>query len=239
MKNVLINESISFESTLASPSKPKPNNIAQKPKPIFFVNFVEDNISLSLNKKNSDTNPEKKPLCKKRSKTKKRTNQNITSIKNNKNNEFHLLDFDALFKNIIIGKKKSTNKKVHKAWHITRNKNKLKLIGSKRIRLLSNKNIIKKRKQIYLLLLFIFFIIYIETTIKKKKLNINTIPKGQSIQNNNLSNRYDIYDINNFCSNTMKIKEKSISHNVIVPSFEELSDDFFEDNNIEVSYYYY
>ena len=111
MKNVLINESISFESTLASPSKPKPNNIAQKPKPIFFVNFVEDNISLSLNKKNSDTNPEKKPLCKKRSKTKKRTNQNITSIKNNKNNEFHLLDFDALFKNIIIGKKKSTNNK--------------------------------------------------------------------------------------------------------------------------------
>jgi hypothetical protein len=37
----------------------------------------------------------------------------------------------------------------------------------------------------------------------------------------------------------MKIKEKSITHNVIVPSFEELSDDFFEDNNIEVSYYYY
>ena len=93
-------------------------------------------------------------------------------------------------------------------------------------------------RYIYYYYLF-FFIIYIETTIKKKKLNINTIPKGQSIQNNNLSNRYDIYDINNFCSNTMKIKEKSISHNVIVPSFEELSDDFFEDNNIEVSYYYY
>ena len=86
---------------------------------------MEDSISLSLNKKNSDANPEKKPLCKKRSKTKKRTNQNITSFKKNKNNEFHLLDFDALFKNIIIGKKKSTNnKKVHKAWHISRNKNK-------------------------------------------------------------------------------------------------------------------
>jgi hypothetical protein len=69
-------------------------------------------------------------------------------------------------------------------------------------------------------------------------LNINTISKGKSITNNNSSSRYDIYDINNFCSNTMKIKEKTLSHNVLVPSFDELSDEFFEDNNIEVSYYY-
>ena len=84
---------------------------------------------------------------------------------------------------------------------------------------------------------FIIFIIIIETHIKKKKFNISSISKGQSFQNNNY-NRYDIYDINNFCSNTMKIREKSISHNVVVPSFEELSDDFFEDNNIEVNHYY-
>ena len=134
MKNVVTNESISFESTLASPSKPRPNNIVQKPKQIFLVNFVEDNISLSLNKK---------------------TNQNISSIKNKKNIEFHLLDFDALLKNVIIGKKKSTIKKAHKTSHIGRNKNKIKLIGSKRIRLFSNKNTIKKRKYIYFLLLFI------------------------------------------------------------------------------------
>lgn len=237
MKNVFINESISFESTLASPSKPRQNNIVQKPKQIFLVNFVDDNISLSLNKKNSDTSPGKNPLRKNKSKTKKKTNQNNNSIKNNKNPEFHLLDFDALFKNVIIGKKKSKSKKVHKTSHIGRNKNKIKLIGSKRIRLLSNKNTIKKRK--YLSLLFIFIIISIEANIKKKKININTTSKGQSIQNNNTFNRYDIYDINNFCSNTMKIKEKSISHNVIVPSFEELPDDFFEDNNIEVSQYLY
>ena len=234
MKNVVINESISFESTLASPSKPRPNNIVQKPKQIFLVNFVEDNISLSLNKKISDTSHGKKPLKKKRSITNKKTNQNISSIKNKKNIEFHLLDFDALLKNVIIGKKKSTIKKAHKTSHIGRNKNKIKLIGSKRIRLFSNKNTIKKRKYIFLLL----FIFTIESNLKKKKLNINTISKGQSTQNNTSSNRYDIYDINNFCSNTMKIKEKSISHNVIVPSFEELSDDFFEDNNIEVNYYY-
>ena len=33
----------------------------------------------------------------------------------------------------------------------------------------------------------------------------------------------------------MRIKEKTISHNVLIPSFEELSNEFFEDNNIEVS----
>ena len=37
----------------------------------------------------------------------------------------------------------------------------------------------------------------------------------------------------------MKIKEKSLSHNVLVPSYKELPEDFFEDNNIEVGYYYY
>ena len=167
MKNVVINESISFESTLASPSKPRPNNIAQKPKQIFLVNFVEDNISLSFNNKISDTSPGKKPLRKKRTITNKKTNQNITSIKNNKNVKFHLLDFDALFNNVIIGKKKSKTKKVHKTSHIGRNKNKIKLIGSKRIRLLSNKNTIKKRKYINLLL-FIFTIISIESNLKKK-----------------------------------------------------------------------
>ena len=36
----------------------------------------------------------------------------------------------------------------------------------------------------------------------------------------------------------MKIKEKTLNHNILCPSYEELSDDFFEDNNIEVSYYY-
>jgi hypothetical protein len=36
----------------------------------------------------------------------------------------------------------------------------------------------------------------------------------------------------------MKIREKSLSHNVLVPSYEELPSDFFEDNNIEASHYY-
>ena len=60
--------------------------------------------------------------------------------------------------------------------------------------------------------------------------------KGKSNNNNNFSNNhYNIYDINNFFSCAIKIREKSITHNVICPSFEELSPQFFEDNKIEVS----
>jgi hypothetical protein len=235
MKNASNNESISFESTLGSPSKPRLENLVQKPKQIFLVNCVKDNISFSHTKISSSDNLGKKPLKNKRPKSKQATNQNKLSFKNNKNSEFHLLDFDALFKNIIIGKKKSIGKKAHKTSHAINNKDKSKLLGYKRNRLLSDKNFINKSKFIIIIFFFIFFI---ETNLKKKKLNINTISKGKSITNNNSSSRYDIYDINNFCSNTMKIKEKTLSHNVLVPSFDELSDEFFEDNNIEVSYYY-
>ena len=239
MKNVFINESISFESTLGSPSKPPQENIVKKPKQIFLVNCVEDNISLSPTKKSSSESIDNKPLKQKRSKTKKANNRKNLSLNNNKNSGLHLLDFDALFKNIIIGEKKLVAKRAHKISNNSKNKNKIKLIGYKRNRLLSNKNSINKSKYIFLFIInIIIFIISIEGNLKKKKLNINTISKGNSTQNYNSSSRYDIYDIDNFCSNTMKIKEKTISHNVLIPSFEELSNDFFEDNNIEVSYYY-
>ena len=60
--------------------------------------------------------------------------------------------------------------------------------------------------------------------------------KEQSVINNkNNKSNYDIYNINNFYSNTIKIKEKSLSFNVQVPKYEELDESFFEDNNIEVS----
>ena len=59
--------------------------------------------------------------------------------------------------------------------------------------------------------------------------------QGQGfINNKNNKNYNDIYNINNFYSSTVKIKEKSISYNVQCPKYEELDDDFFEDNNIEV-----
>jgi hypothetical protein len=54
-----------------------------------------------------------------------------------------MLDFDALFKDIIIGKKKSLDKSSRK--NISKNCNKKKLLGSKRIRLFS-KNSFNKSK---------------------------------------------------------------------------------------------
>lgn len=60
--------------------------------------------------------------------------------------------------------------------------------------------------------------------------------------NNNKNNKRtneDLYDINIFYSSTVKIREKSLYQNVLVPDFEELDDDFFEDNCIEVRFYFF
>ena len=60
--------------------------------------------------------------------------------------------------------------------------------------------------------------------------------------NNNKNNKRtneDLYDINNFYSSTVKIREKSLYQNVLVPDFEELDDDFFEDNCIEVRFLFF
>ena len=156
MKNASNNESISFESTLGSPSKPHLENIVQKPKQIFLVNCVKDNISFSHAKISPSDNLGKNQLNHKRPKSKQTTNQNKLSIKNNKNIEFHLLDFDALFKNIIIGKKKSIAKKAHKTSPLIKNKDKSKLLGYKRNRLLSDKNFIIKSKFIIIILFLLF-----------------------------------------------------------------------------------
>ena len=170
MKNAFINESISFESTLCSPSKPRQENIAQKPKQIFLVNCVEDNISLTPTKKSSSVSPGKKPFKQKRTKSKKISKQKNSSINNNKNIQFHLLDFDALFKNIIIGKKKSIAKRGNKFANITKNKSKLKLIGYKRNRFLSNKNSVNKSKNIYFLIIKKYFCYYYRSKNEKKKI---------------------------------------------------------------------
>ena len=140
MKN--INESISFESTLDSPFKPHANNIVQKPKHIFSVNCVKDNINLNHTVK---INLEKKYLKKKKSiKSKKNKIKKINVIKD-KNIEYHnLLDFDSLFQDIIIDQN-SKNKKTY----FDKNENDRKLIGTKRIKFISNKNSCIKSKIIF------------------------------------------------------------------------------------------
>ena len=89
-------------------------------------------------------------------------------------------------------------------------------------------------------MIIIFIFVNLDIPIKKKKID-NKISsnkaKGKSTNNNTNSNNNhsSLYDINNFFSSAIKIREKSIFHNVICPSFEELSPEFFEDNKIEVS----
>ena len=148
MKNVSINESISFESTIASPSKPHPCSIVKRPKPIFLVNCVGDNISSNTTKKSSDSSLKKNSNRRRRLKSNKNSAQNNNSLKNNKSNEFHMLDFDALFNDIIHEKKKPLDKSAYKKSHLPRNYSKKKLIGSKRIRLFSYKNSINKSTMI-------------------------------------------------------------------------------------------
>ena len=141
MKN--INESISFESTLGSPSKPYPNDIVQKPKQIFLVNCVKDNINLNHS---VQINLEKKYLKKKKSLKSKKKKINVIK---DKNIEYHhLLDFDSIFQDIIIGQ----NNKNKKSF-FGRNANDKKLIGSKRIRFVSNKNSSIKSKNIKLIII--------------------------------------------------------------------------------------
>ena len=83
--------------------------------------------------------------------------------------------------------------------------------------------------------MFVNLVINVKKEKKENKISTNK-SKGKSYNNNsNLNNHSNLYDINNFFSCAVKIREKSITHNVICPSFEELPPEFFEDNKIEVS----
>ena len=173
MKSVATNESISFESTFGSPSKPNPNDIVQKPKQIFLVNYVPDNISLNQTIKTSSTISKKKSTNPKSPKSKKNKAQKINPIKNNKNIKFHMLDFDALYKSIIIGEKKILRKSSPKKIFITLNKTKKNLIGFKRIRLVSNKSSSFKSKNIIIIhnKFIVFNIFYFYRNKYKEKKN--------------------------------------------------------------------
>ena len=239
MKNLNTNESTSFESSLGSPTKPSQTYELQKPKQLFFVNSIEDtpqpltNTIINLGPPPKPHSPEKKNHKKKIELDSGLKSQKIKKI----NKKKHILDFDSLFKNIILQGNKS-GKSQKKKIKISVSKSKCKLIGSKRIRNLSYKDTSNKSKQ-HIIFIIIFLFVNLGINIKKRKIE-NKISshksKGKSNNNNNISStNYNIYDINNFFSCAIKIREKSISHNVLCPSFEELSPEFFEDNNIEVS----
>lgn len=127
------NESISFESTLGSPSKPKSTIVFQKPKQIFLVNYVLDNPPT---KQVTKIHPSPKNIgghIIKGSSFKKK-NKPI-----NKHIEFHILDFDALLKSLINSDKSTKKIIVNKKKDRISKESKLKYIGFKRFRVISLK----------------------------------------------------------------------------------------------------
>ena len=114
MKNINSNESTSFESSLGSPLKPLQSYEGQKPKQLFFVNSVEDthqsleNYIINLGPVPKPCSTEKKNIQKKKIKFESA----VKSPKNKINNKpQHTLNFDALFKNIILQANSSTKNK--------------------------------------------------------------------------------------------------------------------------------
>ena len=82
----------------------------------------------------------------------------------------------------------------------------------------------------------------IQELLKKKRIDLNNNElnnvKNNNIKRNNLikGNNY-IENINNCGGNPFKIREeKNVSHNILYRAFNELSDNFFDDNKIEVSF---
>jgi hypothetical protein len=82
----------------------------------------------------------------------------------------------------------------------------------------------------------------IQKLLNKNKIDLKN--DGQKNNNNNdkdmmknkclINQNKDIYYINNICSSSFQINEKN--SNIFFPTFNELSDSFFEDNSIEVSF---
>lgn len=128
------NESISFESTLGSPSKPKQPNVFPKPKQIFLVNYILENQTSKPVPKKFASPQIRRGQRSKGSKTKNKFNQK------KKNIELHILDFDAILNNIINPDKDSKKLIVNQKRNIINNEPKLKLIGFKRFRVISMKN---------------------------------------------------------------------------------------------------
>lgn len=243
MKNLNTNESTSFESSLGSPTKPLQPNEVQKPKQLFFVNNIEETPQPLLNTIiNLGPIPKPRPTEKKnlKKKIKIESGQKPPKIKINIKRP-HILNFDALIKNIIFPEKK-TGKSANKKMSNSGTKSRYKFMGNKRIRNLFNNDPNSKSKFKYNNDFKIFMFVNLAINIKKKKIDnkaLSNKSKGKSNTCNNISNsHYNLYDINNFFSCAIKIREKSIAHNVLCPTFEELSQDFFEDNNIEVSSFY-
>lgn len=182
----MINESLSLESTLESPSRPSKEKKKSKNKKSSF----SDNLGINENKQ--------------------------SEIVNNNN----LLDFDEIMK-LVFSKQNKKSKN---------------FIGNKRTKEINDNNIHKSK---------IIYLFHIIDNIRHKSDDIIEKDKPPDYINSSNNNKNktkkineDLYSIFNYSSSNVKIREKTINKIIQTPKYEELDEDFFEDNFIEVSIYY-
>ena len=138
-----------------------------------------------------------------------------SSFSEETDNNNNTLDFDKILNIVFPTKENKKNKK---------------LIGNKRKNEINTENYninnINKSKIIYL-----FHNIDNNRTGK----NRNNDDSNNNGKNKSKKIKEDLYSIYNFETSTAKIKEKTMNYNIKTPKYEELNEEFFEDNNIEVS----
>ena len=137
----MINETLSFESTLESPTKPTQEKSSSQKKLIFLVHYMNDNQRNEKIDKNGPkqiTSKYKNRRKSKRGRMPKKLNKMI-KIKNN------MLDFDMLLSTLFENEKKE-NDSGPKKKYIIRRKHQQKLIGIKRKRQIKETKYKSKQK---------------------------------------------------------------------------------------------
>lgn len=126
----MINETLSLDSTLESPTKPRPEKESVEKKPIFFVHYLNENLSFNeINEKlvKKESGEELSHNKKKKFWRRGRKPKKCPKIKKIQNN---ILDFDSLLET-IFPKKKVSPPKIKQS---SMKKYKKKIIGYKRKR---------------------------------------------------------------------------------------------------------
>ena len=126
----MINETLSLDSTLESPTKPRQEKESVEKKPIFFVHYMNKNLSFNeLNEKfvKEESGEELSKNKKKKFWKRGRKPKKLTKLNKIQNN---VLDFDNLL-DTFFPKKKVSPPKIKQS---SMKKYKKKLIGSKRKR---------------------------------------------------------------------------------------------------------
>ena len=106
----MINETLSLDSTLESPTKPRPEKESVEKKPIFFVHYLNENLSFNeINEKlvKKESGEELSHNKKKKFWRRGRKPKKCPKIKKIQNN---ILDFDSLLETIVPNKKVSPPK---------------------------------------------------------------------------------------------------------------------------------